>query len=275
MIINNYLWDDVDFHKTFTPQEQYITKIMELADKEYIGTKEDISEVTGIPTGKTSGKVIPHIRYAKFFGLIEYVKEGAKFSLSLTDLGRVVYKEDKYLFEKATKLICHYNISDEMDGALIWQFMYYGFPFRFDEEIGLNLINKRKEEVFGREVKLDVIRKTYMDEFMKSTNLIEFEDYVIFNSQIAESQYTKLYGYLLLKSWEKYLPKENEITMGQLIEKFSWGKRLGFMEDEIMGVLDDLSDEGYVKLNKQLHPCTIIKTETSENIVDKIYSDLL
>ena len=51
-----YSYDTVNFHKTFAPQDSYLSKILELASAAYSGTKEDISEVTGIPTGKTSGK---------------------------------------------------------------------------------------------------------------------------------------------------------------------------------------------------------------------------
>ena len=47
---------------------------MKLAQTDYSGTKEEISCLTGIPTGKTSGKVIPHTRYAAYMGFIEYQK---------------------------------------------------------------------------------------------------------------------------------------------------------------------------------------------------------
>lgn len=48
------------------------SKIMELAKDNYSGSKEEISEKTGIPTGKTSGKVVPHILYAQYMGLTTY-----------------------------------------------------------------------------------------------------------------------------------------------------------------------------------------------------------
>ena len=64
-----YSYDSVNFHKTFSPQDSYITKILDLAKDNYTGTKEEISEETGIPTGKTSGKVVPHILYAQYIRL--------------------------------------------------------------------------------------------------------------------------------------------------------------------------------------------------------------
>lgn len=64
-----FSYDSVNFHKTFSPQDSYITKILELAKENFIGSKEEISEETGIPTGKTSGKVVPHILYTQYMGL--------------------------------------------------------------------------------------------------------------------------------------------------------------------------------------------------------------
>mgnify|MGYP000405273609 FL=1 len=84
---NIYKWDDVEFHKSFQPQDSYIAKIMEAAGDGYSGTKEEISSLTGIPTGRTSGKVVPHIRYAKYMGFIDYVRKDGVYSLSLTELG--------------------------------------------------------------------------------------------------------------------------------------------------------------------------------------------
>ena len=56
-----FSYDSINFHKTFATQDSYISKILGLAEQGYSGTKEEISEITGIPTGKTSGKVVPHI----------------------------------------------------------------------------------------------------------------------------------------------------------------------------------------------------------------------
>ena len=67
-----FSYDSVNFHKTFAPQDSYISKILELAEQGYSGNKEEISDITGIPTGKTSGKVIPHILYSKYMGINKF-----------------------------------------------------------------------------------------------------------------------------------------------------------------------------------------------------------
>ena len=70
----------LEFHETFQPELPYIAKILKLASENYSGTKFEISDCTGIPTGKQKGKVEPHIRYARCMGLIDYSIENGVYS---------------------------------------------------------------------------------------------------------------------------------------------------------------------------------------------------
>ncbi len=273
---NTYKWDDVEFHKTFQPQDSYIAKIMELARNNYSGTKEEISSLTGIPTGKTSGKVIPHIRYAAFMGFIEYQKDGSVFSLSLTPLGKTVIREDKYLLENVTRLIAHYNIADPNEGALIWTFIYKHLPYRPDDSISDSLINNKFAEVFQHDGKdnLNVVKKSYTEGFWQKLRLIDWDSELFLNGQYYNEEYKYLYAYTLLKDWEKYKSNDRELTVMQLADELCWNKRFGFDDTETMNVLDELAAEGIISINKQLHPCTIVRSECSDSFTDKLY-DLL
>ena len=84
------------FHETFQPEASYITSILELANINYQGTKYQISDDTGIPTGKQKGKVEPSIKYAAFMDLISYSIDKGEYSLHLTDLGNEIFVQDKY-----------------------------------------------------------------------------------------------------------------------------------------------------------------------------------
>ena len=149
-----YSYDTVNFHKTFAPQDSYLSKLLELASDGYSGTKEDISEITGIPTGKISGKVVPHILYAAFMGLIRYQLEKGSYTLSLTPLGKTVLENDKYLFEDVTKMICHYNLCDKEQGAFIWSFVYDRLPVMTEETMSEAAMKKKYIDFFGVNVDL-------------------------------------------------------------------------------------------------------------------------
>ena len=62
---------NLNFHQTFKPEAQYISSILSVADDETPYDIKDISNLTGIPSGKSSGKVEPHILYSYYMGLID------------------------------------------------------------------------------------------------------------------------------------------------------------------------------------------------------------
>ena len=90
---------NLNFHESFNPDFEYISKIVQIADNCEGLTKEEISELTGIPTGASSGKVEPHINYAKFMNLIEFKKESSRYYIYSTSLGKVIENEDLYYLE--------------------------------------------------------------------------------------------------------------------------------------------------------------------------------
>ena len=270
---DKYTYDKVNFHKSFIPQEVYITKILELAQQNYTGTKEEISEITGIPTGKTSGKVIPHIKYSNYMGLIEYELENGKFTLKLTPLGETVILEDKYLFEDITKLICHFNICDDKKGAYIWSALYFKFSIMFNEETSFDTIKKKYKDLFLLNVETDPFRKAYSaDGFWYSLGLMDIStDSIKLNSLFYNDSFKYAYAYLLLSAWDNYFPGTVEITTEQIIGNLNWNKRIGFDEDEMLYTLEELETEGILKMNKQLVPYTVIRTMETDELLPRLY----
>ena len=248
--------------------------IMELASGQYAGTKEEISSITGIPTGKTSGKVIPHIQYAAFMGLICYQKDSSVYRLSLTPMGKAVWKEDKYLFEDVTKWLCHYFITDVNTGAYLWALLYKWLPYQLDSQISYELLERKNTETFGKSFDIGVVKRTYSEGFFESLDVIDWSDGIIFNSCFYKNSLKYVYAYTLLSQWEKDFADEREMTLEQISNVMMWSRRFGFDETEMMNVLDELEAEHMIKINHQLHPCTVIKMESSENIIPKLYSEL-
>lgn len=190
-----FSYDSVNFHKTFAPQESYISKILELAQQNYSGSKEEISEVTGIPTGKTSGKVVPHIKYSYYMGLIDYSNERGRYTLSLTELGQAVYSNDKYLFDDITKLICHFNICDENTGAYIWSFVYNHLPVMFDESMSEEMLKRRYKDYFMLDADYRPMKKSYSsDGIWGNLNLLNFSDGIRINSNYYNDMMLYVYA---------------------------------------------------------------------------------
>ena len=135
------------FHETFQPEIPYISKILQLAIENESGDKLRISELTGIPTGDRKGKVEPHIKYARYMGLINYVCNYGVYNLSATRLGKEIWVQDKYLHESITQWLLHYCISRENVGAPQWNFLVRKVNCGFNTPLSNNYINLQIQKV--------------------------------------------------------------------------------------------------------------------------------
>lgn len=266
-----FSYDRVNFHKTFPPQDSYITKIVELAKVSYTGSKEEISEETGIPTGKTSGKVVPHILYAQYMGLTTQTLSRGKYTLELTDFGKTVFENDKYLFEDITRLICHYNMCDEDTGAHLWSFLYNRLPIMLDENMSEKAMKKKYNDFFMVKTDLGALRKSYSDDgFFAPLDLLDFSEGIRINSSYYKDERLYVYAYTLFSSWDRKCPETQEITADQIMDT-KWNKRFGFDEDEMLFALEQMEGKQLLRLNKQLVPYTVIRNADAADVLPHLY----
>lgn len=267
----------MSFHSSFQPQLIYLAKILELAKQEYEGNKMDISKVTGIPTGESTGKVVPHIYYLQYMGLINSGINSGKYKLSLTELGNIVYDEDKFLMEEITKLILHYYLTHEEIGAPQWSYLFREFPYVLNEKIDLSVIEEKGKLYFGKPLEIGPLKGMYSTGDFSSLDLIEYSkgNEIIIKRCTPNMEAYNLYAYTLLEDWERYYSNHDEITINAVIEKLKWNKPFEFDYETTLEVLDEISASGYITINKQLNPITIIKNSQSKDIINLLYSDLI
>ena len=264
------------FHESFAPQTIYLSEILKLASENYCGNKFEISNLTGIPTGETSGKVEPHIRYLSYMGLIEYECNIGKYSLRLTELGNVVFREDKYLMHDITKLLMHYNLTRRIKGAPQWSFLFREYPYDFNTNILFNKINENGKILYGKEIYLGPIKTVYSGGDFTDISPIEFDGKdIIFKSMYMNYECNNLYAYTLLKDIEENNLNNCEIILDKILEDIKWQKGFGFDYNTTIEVLDELSYMGIIKLNKQLNPMTIIVNKKSSDVLNELYDNLI
>ena len=265
---------DVSFHGTFPPTLRYISEIVKLASQNFSGTKEEISEITGIPTGEKTGKVVPHIKYAKFMNLITSsdMKDG-KYTLELTELGQLIYQEDKFFIDKISKWLANYFLCDYSDGAPQWSFIFNKYNYTFESEYSMDNIEENARLYFEKNVKMSVLKNMYVIDYgFEDLNIIkEVNKNIVFKKCMMQQDALYVYGYTLLYSWEKYQNDKIELNIDDIVNDMRWGQKFGFDYNTTLEVLDELENLDIIKLNKQLKPMTIIKNASSEDIIGNIY----
>lgn len=272
---------NLNFHASFFPDFEYIAKIIQIADQYEGLTKEEISDITGIPTGASSGKVEPHIYYAKFMNLIEFEKERSKYKIKSTSLGRIILNEDPYFLEDISKLICNYFLTSKFSGAIMWNKIIREMPLRYGNEIKESLIIKDLYEEFGIQIKLTAFRSCYNSEkSMATLSLINVEEQnddsiITLNKNIYNDENIYVYAYTLIRELEKLDNSRKEFTINEILDNISWGKGFLWDEEVSISVLEKLNDLNIINLNRQLNPITIIVNKNSEDIIDSLYSMLI
>lgn len=267
---------NLNFHQTFKPEVQYISSILSVADGETAFNIKDISNMTGIPNGKSSGKVEPHIYYASYMGLIDYKKEDKKYILSKTTLGRVVSLEDPGIQEELTVLLCHAMMCRKEYGADVWGAIFTAILPKYKSGIKKDLLLKELEVFFAGKINaknLAPFFSSYEDMFETLGVLRVKDENVSVISLPYNKEFIYLYAYILWMLWDEQIANQDEISSIQF-ESLNFGDIFGWNEEQEYKVLENLSDAGIIRLNRQLMPYTILKLISIDVLVDKLYSEL-
>ena len=151
----------LDFHQTFKPERNcligLLTDLPECSGK----TAQEISKITGIPTGASSGKVVPSICYLEYMGLITEQISNKRYDLQYTRLGDCVLAEDPGLIEDLTLLLLHCMLSRKRNGAALWSFIVTDLLPKYHGKIKKSNFDKELELHFGKGVNLAPFNGTY------------------------------------------------------------------------------------------------------------------
>lgn len=268
---------NLNFHETFAPDRAYLSKILENADIINELSKEEISEITGIPTGKQSGKVVPHIEYLKFMNLITFNKKNAKYTIKRTPLGNVVYKEDPYLNEKLTGLMLNYFLTSKLYGAQMWYTIFREYVYTYGNNISRKIVTSEIEKYFMKTVKLGPFNSTYTNKnsFVDLELLDINNDYYIFNSSGFDYERLYMYLYTLLVELEEFDDSRKEFTYNEIFDEVKWNIGFQWSKKEATDILEKFESKDLITINRQLSPITILLKVSSRDILNEIYSLLL
>lgn len=266
----------LNFHQTFRPEKQYIAAILELAEDATVRTVKDISSLTGIPNGESSGKVEPHIIYATYMGLISYEKKDGGYSLSRTPLGEIIYMEDPGLQENLTVLVCHSMMQRDNDGAPLWSTIIKKIMPLYRTGIKKEMLLKELVAPFDGKATTKNIAPFFgsFDSFFDSMNLLSDEgDSIRINSLQYDKEFIYAYAIAFLTYWNEMYPGQDEITSIQM-DELHFGEVFGWDMQLEYEVLEHLADKGIIRMNRQLMPYTILKLTEIEDLYCRLFSEL-
>lgn len=269
--------ENINFHQTFYPNFDYIGKILDISDGESNRTINEISYITGIPTGESSGKVQPHIKYCEYMHLINVKIIGATYNLGRTEFGELIYQEDPYFSEKLSRLICHLFLTSEHYGSELWFFAYRCLQEKYGDKITKQVIEHDILDNFDKSTKMTAYNSCYSSmQSLGVLELIDFQDDVLkFKEFNYENEYFFGVLYSIFKELKAYDDKRSEFTVDELFTKLKWNYAMNWSHERTMEFLEKAYDDGWIDLNRQLVPIIIFLKRDINDVIGLIYSELI
>lgn len=127
-------------HETFYIRKGWLYKGLKNVEKDkfvFMGVNENPMVVLGI-----GSNMVKSLRYWLQATGLTYEPTGTKRFQKFTELGEIIYNEDKYLEEMGTLWLLHYKISSSKELATAWYFFFHHFSYSeftqedFIEKIG-------------------------------------------------------------------------------------------------------------------------------------------
>jgi hypothetical protein len=270
------------FHQTFIPERVYVEKMLSFAASQKNGTIREISTQTGIPMGNSSGKAPAILDYCCGMGLITLSgKRDAIKCPRLTNFGRVVFLEDKFLKLSLTQWLAHFHLCRPDAGAEAWFLTFVkGRPI-----LGDSLDPARVEQFLqdqpGGQLQTSLVGplfRTYTDTAaLLDSRLLCAAENAPFRRNPAPISKEVLRGYAawLLTLLEIHFPDQREVAANDLQSASYWQDVGGWSSAQCDNLLALIQERGLVDVNRQLRPWIITRLCPSADVWPTIYQDLV
>lgn len=279
-----------NFSASFLPDRRLIADLIGFARQEGSGTKEEISEETGIPTGKSTGKVEPMIYYALGMGLIRATKQNQIWQLSVTELGALIHAEDTFLSEPQTLwllhlLLCRRNsASVSPEGvATAWFELFTNQRLRLREDFTLTdyhdcLTRRIGEMSYTKSLASLVIRTYFTDNCWALAEVLQSQDnrnVFKFAKAPLNKDMQPVYAVYLYSLWDELFSTEQQLSLEQFSNETGFVTATGWSDIDISQWLNSLSDKGLVQVDRQTGTSMILRLKSTKEVIDDLYSELV
>ncbi|MDQ5910632.1 MAG: hypothetical protein QG599_2729 [Pseudomonadota bacterium] len=286
--------------QTFLPERRLLAKLLSFIADQGGGDKEAISAATGIPTGKSTGKVEPMIRYVQGMGLANAEKAASQWRLSLTPLGEIVQREDPFLSEPVTIWLLHLMLcrrcgrSTPARGiADAWFALFADSGFRlgpcFTPAAWLDVLIERH----GQKAYLFSLASIVLRSYLEASSLAcapvalspltvegnppgRFQDQgIIRQSAPVEKRFFPAYAAAFYLNWDELFNAETQLALDEFADQSRFFTVLGWDDIAISRWLDWMADQGILQIDRHTGTPILLRLRETVSIIARVYCELV
>lgn len=269
-----------NFHRTFKPERQYINALLRFAAEGRNGDALAISEKTGIPTGESSGKVIPTLDYCCGMGLITLQEsKGADKKPELTNLGRILLLEDPFIKTEISQWICHLNLCNREFGADIWHHVFWAGYHSLGNRFTREQLESMLRSIYGNSNRslIGPLVSMYEDEasFKVCGALSETETAITRKTAPIKDEMVRGYGSWLTYVLEQYFPKQKQISITEIENKTGLFTITGWAGKDMSNIFDLMERKGILKVDRHMNPWILSTLLSVKESYNRTFDDMI
>lgn len=285
-----------NFPETFKLETSLLSKLLsEISKTEIlIGSTQEISALTGIPTGTNSGKVEPTIAYGYSSGLILASKTKGQWHLTLSDLGKIIFQEDEILNEDISLFMMHMMMNrvesaDVQDGLnAAWYDVFIASKYATSDKFKIDqleqfIANNRGHKSYLRGL-LNLIIKSYDPNNVdapfskiKVLDVNKFEDQygAVRLSAPLEFSFFPMYSSFLFLEWDRLFPSDSQISFDEFLAVTRWNLLLNWSNKHFYRLLDWIAEKGFIQVDRLTGSALILRLSPTEKVLEDFFSELV
>ncbi len=269
----------VNFHRTFVPERRLIGALLHYAALGKEGTYQEISAETGIPMGRSTGKVEAILSYAQGMGLVTLgpTETPAVRKPILTPFGQAVYGMDRYLGEALTQWTAHLNLCRPDIGARTWRAAFVDGYRVLGSRFTRGELESYLVSMFGGgNARTGPLIRTYEQDAAlgRAGVLATAVDVVERRSAPLLDSYAGMYSAAALELMETFFPGQTQVTLSDLNAATGWFEACLWGPEQIERLCVLLDRKGLVTVDRQMQPWMLDKRATAESAWLRVYDDI-
>ena len=282
----------LNFPQTFLPERRLLGRLMVFAAADGRGDKETIGAATGIPTGKSTGKVEPMIRYAQGMGLIQAAKINGVWRLSPTLLGQVVRREDPFLSEPVSLWMLHLLLSRRCGRTLpavgvadAWFALFAEGRFRLGQRFTYSeyldfLIARHGEKGYLKPLSTLAPRMYLEDSSFAAIGALTLEGMtseplLVRATAPVETRFFPAYAAYLFLVWDEQFGGDRQLIFQEFARETRLLAVLGWSDAQAMRWLEWMVDRGLVQLDRYTGDPVLLRLKETGEAVNALYRELV
>lgn len=258
------------FNLTFIPERKNLVKILGLCQKGTLGklTDKEISFETGIPTGKSSGKVQPTIKYAQAMGLMR--EENPK-DFRLLPFGEAVLEQDYGMDYPITQWVAHAFLCDQRNGAEAWNKTFSDWMPGTSRTLQY-LANQAGEP---EKVYTPTIRMYSNPLSFASAQIVTEDTEYRRNAAPLASENMFGYGAVFAQCLHEYFPGAMQVALDEFDKTSQYAMRFGWDSQQLQSLMSELSAMGIVKVHAFVSPVVVQLLVSEDSLWASLYDNFI